>query len=83
MNSTAGAASFDDRNDEDITLDVLRELRKDALTTDLHVRVSALDGVVHLHGQVDSPEDAEAVASRIGGVKEVREELKIVGPGGQ
>ncbi len=86
MDSTAGAASFDDRNDEDITLDVLRELRKDALTTDLHVRVSALDGVVHLHGQVDSPEDAEnaeAVASRIGGVKEVHEELKIVGPGGQ
>jgi len=85
VDSTEGAASFDDRNDQDITPDVLRALRKDALTTDLHVRVSALDGVVHLHGQVESPEDAEnaeAVGSRIGGAKEVREELKIVGPCG-
>lgn len=85
MDATSGAASFDDRDDDDITLDVLRELRKDASTTDLHVRVVSRDGVVHLHGQVESPEDAEnaeAVASRIGGVKVVREELKIVGPGG-
>ncbi len=79
---TDSAAGFDTRNDEEISLQVLRELREDALTTDLVVRVGTRNGVVHLHGEVPTLEDAEnaeAVASRVGGVQEVREELVIAG----
>lgn len=67
-------------SDDDISGDVLRELREDALTTDLVIQVVTRHGVVHLRGEVPSLEDAEnaeAVASRVDGVKEVREELDI------
>jgi osmotically-inducible protein OsmY len=40
------------------------------------------NGVAHLHGTVDGPEDAdnaEEVASRVPGVIEVREELEVGG----
>jgi BON domain len=80
MDDDEGAA-FDDRPDDDITRDVLRELREDALTTDLVLRVATRNGVVFLHGEVptlDDAENAEAVASRVAGVKEVREELEVV-----
>jgi osmotically-inducible protein OsmY len=79
---TDSEAGFDARNDDDISLQVLRELREDALTTDLVIRVGTRNGVVHLHGEVPTLEDAEnaeAVASRVGGVQEVREELVIAG----
>ena len=82
MNDTAGEAGFDARNDEDITQAVLRELAEDSLTTDLSVRVDTRDGVVVLRGLVpslDDAENAEAVASRVGGVREVREELDVEG----
>lgn len=68
------------RGDEDITVDVLRELREDAATTDLHITVHTRNKVVYLVGEVPSMEDAEnaeAVAARVLGVTEVREELKI------
>jgi osmotically-inducible protein OsmY len=68
------------RGDEQITEDVLRELREDATTTDLRVRVHTRDGVVFLVGEVPTLEDAEnaeAVAGRVTGVVEVREELKV------
>ncbi|MDQ3044100.1 MAG: BON domain-containing protein, partial [Chloroflexota bacterium] len=54
--------------------------RNDALTTDLELRVTVLDGIVRLHGEVPTLEDAEsaeAVASRVGGNLEIREELTI------
>jgi osmotically-inducible protein OsmY len=73
-------AGDDRRRDDDIAQDVLRELREDALTTDLVVDVDVRNGVVMLAGEVpmlDDAENAEAVASRIGGVKEVREELTV------
>lgn len=80
MDDERGEASFDNRPDDDISQNVLRELREDALTTDLVIRVVTRNGVVHLHGEVSTLEDAEnaeEVASRVGGVKEVREELVI------
>jgi osmotically-inducible protein OsmY len=80
MDDEVGGASFDERPDEDISLGVLHELRRDALTTDLVIHVLTRNGVVHLHGEVPTIEDAEnaeEVASRVAGVKEVREELHI------
>lgn len=68
------------RNEEDIADDIRRELIEDASTTDLHVEVTVVDGTVILTGSVptiDDAEDAEAVASRVAGVEEVREELSI------
>ena len=68
------------RGDEDITVDVVRELREDATTTDLLINVHTRNRVVFLVGEVPSMEDAEnteAVAARVSGVIEVREELKI------
>lgn len=80
MDDQVGGASFDDRNDDDLNQAVMRELAEDSLTIDLDVRAATADGVVVLRGMVDSLEDAEnaeAVASRVPGVKEVREEITV------
>ena len=82
MDDLEGAASFDERNDDDLAQAVQRELEEDALTIDLPIRAAALGGVVILRGEVPTIEDAEnaeAVAARVGGVREVREELTITG----
>lgn len=82
MDDLGDAASFDVRNDDDLAQAVHRELAEDALTIDLLVRVGVRDGVVVLRGEVPTLEDAEnaeAVASRVGGVREVREELTLPG----
>jgi hypothetical protein len=82
MDDLEGAAGFDPRNDDDLARAVHRELAEDALTIDLSIRIGVRDGVVVLRGDVPSLEDAEnaeAVASRVGGVLEVREELTISG----
>jgi hypothetical protein len=68
------------RNDDEIAADVRRELVEDALTTDLEIQVVVVDGTVILTGSVpsiDDAENAEAVASRVAGIVEVREELTI------
>lgn len=68
------------RPDDDVKEDVLRELREDALTTDLQIEVEARNGIVVLRGTVptlDDAENAEAVASEVSGVREVREELTV------
>jgi osmotically-inducible protein OsmY len=68
------------RNDDELADAVHRELISDASTTDLGVRVAAVEGTVILTGSVpslDDAENAEAVASRVPGVVEVREELTI------
>ena len=70
-------------DDERISDDVRRELREDAATTDLDVTVETRDGTVLLLGEVAAVEDsdnAEAVAGRVDGVVEIRNELTIVGP---
>jgi osmotically-inducible protein OsmY len=66
--------------DEALADAVRRELREDALTTDLQVRVLVRRGIVHLRGRVptlDDAESAEEVAGRIPGVREVVEELEV------
>jgi osmotically-inducible protein OsmY len=68
------------RTDDDIARDVMRELREDALTTDLQVDVEVRQGVVYLRGQVptlDDAENAEAVAGNVDAVTEVQEEFVI------
>jgi osmotically-inducible protein OsmY len=82
MDAEPGETGVRARSDEDIAEEVLRELREDALTIDLTVEVETRRGVVVLRGTVPTLEDAEnaeAVANRIRGVKEVREELDVAG----
>jgi osmotically-inducible protein OsmY len=57
-----------------------RELREDASTTDLNVRVRVYRGVAHLSGRISGPEDAEnaeSVAASVPGVREVVDELEV------
>lgn len=59
---------------------VIAELREDAATTTLEVEATAMRGVVTLRGFVDDLEDAEnaqAIASRVPGVVEVRDEIQL------
>jgi osmotically-inducible protein OsmY len=68
------------RPDDVLERDVLYELRRDALTTDLQIKVEVHGGIVTLRGSVptlDDAENAEAVASEVRGVREVREELIV------
>lgn len=70
---------YRDRDDEDIRDDVARELSEDSLTTDLALTVDVVNGVVFLHGTVESVDDAEnaeAVAGRVPGVVEVRDQTE-------
>lgn len=67
--------------DDEIAQHVYTELDRDAMTTDLRIKVFVRNGVVHLHGVVNSLEEAEAaeeVAARAPGVVEVIEELNVV-----
>ncbi len=67
-------------SDGSIAAAIRRELREDAATTDLQVQVSVEGGIAELRGSVSSLEDAEnaeAVASRVPGVVEVRENLEV------
>jgi osmotically-inducible protein OsmY len=85
-----GSTSFDRREqghpgesygDEEITSMVRRELREDSATTDFDIEVETHSGVVSLRGTVETLDDAEnveAVASRVAGVLDVREELEVI-----
>jgi len=62
------------RDDDDIRDDIIRELREDALTTDLKLTVHVRSGAVVLRGRVqtlDDAENAQEVASRVAGVVDV------------
>jgi hypothetical protein len=66
--------------DEAIRDHVLRELREDSETTALTIEVEVANGIVELSGLVDDildAEAAEAVAARVEGVREVREQLTL------
>jgi osmotically-inducible protein OsmY len=66
--------------DEALADAVRRELAEDAATTDLEIVVAVRNGVVHLRGLVsdlDDADNAEAVAARVPGVREVVEELDV------
>ena len=67
--------------DEQITDLVRRELREDAATIDFDIEVETRNGVVFLRGTVETLDDAEnveAVANRVAGVVDVREELEVI-----
>ena len=66
--------------DEAIADAIRQELREDAATTNLEVRVTVRQGIAHLRGTVPGMEDvenAESVAGRVPGVREVVEELEV------
>ncbi len=66
--------------DEALADAIRRELREDATTTDLPIRVVVRNAVAHLRGRVPGIEDvenAEEVAGRVPGVLEVIEELEV------
>lgn len=68
--------------DDELADIVRRELREDAVTTDLSIHVTARGSTVTLRGVVDTLEDAEnaeAVAYEVPSVVEVQEELTIRG----
>jgi osmotically-inducible protein OsmY len=90
LNGFASTADDDQRIDQS-TLDgapgdealadaVATELHRDATTTDLQIDVTVQDGIAYLHGTVPDPEDAanaEDVAGRVAGIREVVEDLDI------
>jgi osmotically-inducible protein OsmY len=66
--------------DEALADAVRRELAEDAATTDLEIVVAVRKGVAHLRGRVsdlDDADNAEAVAARVPGIREVVEELDV------
>lgn len=68
--------------DEGLADAIRRELRQDAATTDLQVEVRVEEGVAYLRGRVidlDDVDNAEEVAGRVPGVRDVVEELEIGG----
>jgi osmotically-inducible protein OsmY len=74
--------SAEDRSpgDEALADAIRRELAEDSATTDLNISVFVRNGVVHLRGQVadlDDADNAEEVASRVPGVRDVVEELDV------
>jgi len=76
--------SAEDRvpGDEALAEAIRRELAEDSATTDLNVAVIVRNGVAHLRGQVadlDDADNAESVAARVPGVREVIEELEVAG----
>jgi osmotically-inducible protein OsmY len=74
-------SALDNRpGDEALADAVRRELAEDSATTDLHIFVAVRNGVVHLRGRVedlDDADNAESVASRVPGIREVVEELDV------
>jgi osmotically-inducible protein OsmY len=80
--AVAPSASDNRLGDEAIADAIRRELREDAATTDFEIDVLVRQGVARLRGRVadvDDVENAESVAARVPGVREVVEELEVGG----
>ena len=74
--SASGAAP----GDEALADAIRRELREDALTIDLRIDVAVRNGVARLRGEVSALQDAEnaeAVAGRVPGLRDIVEELTV------
>ena len=74
------SASDNQPGDEALADAIRRELAEDASTTDLNIVVAVRNGVAHLRGRVtdlDDADNAEAVAARVPGVRDVVEELEV------
>ena len=57
-----------------------RQLAEDSATTDLNIVVAVRNGVAHLRGRVsdlDDADNAESVAARVPGIRDVVEELEV------
>jgi hypothetical protein len=68
--------------DDEVKAAVVRELREDAMTTDLELRVAVHDGDVTLRGVVTTLDESEAaleVAGRVEGVGNVLDEIEVLG----
>ncbi|MDQ6670968.1 MAG: BON domain-containing protein [Chloroflexota bacterium] len=66
--------------DEALADAVRRELAEDAATAELSIFVLVRNGIAHLRGQVadlDDADNAESVAARVPGIREVLEELEV------
>jgi osmotically-inducible protein OsmY len=74
-------SSSDGRSGDEALADaVRRELAEDSATADLLIFVAVRNGVAHLRGQVpdlDDADNAEEVAARVPGIREVVEELDV------
>jgi osmotically-inducible protein OsmY len=82
MDEQEVAASAEDPfyGDEALAEAIQRALCEDAATAALSIEVVVRNGVAHLRGTVEGLEDAdnaEAVAARVPGVRDVREELEV------
>ena len=78
--SVETSTTGDRLSDGSIAEAIRRELREDAATTYLEIHVSVEDGVAELRGTVtslDDAENAEAVALRVPGVIDVKENLEV------
>jgi hypothetical protein len=67
-------------NDDEITAQVLRLLRRDAATSSLRIHVSTVDGIVTMRGVVQTYEDTDNAAEvvwRVSGVVDVLDELEV------
>lgn len=68
--------------DDEVKAAVVRELREDAMTTDLELRVDVRDGDVTLRGFVATLDESEAaleVAGRVEGVGNILDEIEVLG----
>jgi osmotically-inducible protein OsmY len=82
MDAEDVAPSVEDNlpGDEALVEAIQRELREDATTTALEIRVFVENGIARLYGRVPDLEDAEnaeEVAGRVPGVREVIDELHV------
>jgi len=58
-------------------------LRQDPRTSKMTISIAAKDGVVTLAGLIDvtqEPKDATDIATKVDGVKEVKNQLRVAGP---
>jgi osmotically-inducible protein OsmY len=74
--------NFFNKTDSDVEGDVIKELKWDPSIDSAEINVDAKDGIVTLSGSVRHYVEklsAEHAAQRVGGVKAVADELKVVG----
>jgi osmotically-inducible protein OsmY len=72
--------SFFEKDDEQIQIDVLKELKFDPSVTSTQISVTAKNGVVTLNGNVPHFFEktlAEEAAQRVGGVRAVADEIEV------
>jgi osmotically-inducible protein OsmY len=71
------------QDDKTITREIQAELYRDVTLKTRDISIIAQDGVVVLSGQVNSEDEraaAEHLAARVAGVKQVTNQLAVVGP---